>query len=407
MSGKNAVYELVPRNTRPNSVPEIVDALLLQAIKLKASDMHLGLTQIANSQELGYMLRFRVHGKLQVVKTDFIGFNQKEVITRLKVLAGLSTTDIGVTQDGMISLLTPEGPIVLRLNFLPNPEGEEVVGRFQRAAKTPQPEQLGMTREMLQAIQNLARQKSGLLVINGPAGSGKTTTIYSLLNSISSPERKIITAEDPIELRLPYVSHMAIGKQTNFAQLSRAFMRQDADVIFIGEVRDLESAEAAIQLAQTGHLVVTTLHTRDAIGVIPRFEAFGIHPNFIASALIGSLAQRLVAKLCPQCKVETQLDEATAQFCEGILPVFQGAKIYQAGPGCPQCNSGYAGRIPVYELLVVTPKISDMINRKASRAEIQQVAQNNAMLTLSQEALLRMYLGHVDFASIRPYLVAA
>lgn len=407
MAEKSAQYELLARNTRPTNVIEIVDFLLMQAIKSKASDLHLGMTtQQGGTGRLGYMLRFRVHGKLQLVKTDLINANQKEIISRIKVLAGVSTTDNGSPLDGQVQMNTPEGPMVLRLSFIPSPDGEEVVGRFQRAQRTPPIDQLGMTKEMNQSVVGLLQQKSGMIVINGPAGSGKTTTIYSLLNSIASPERKIITAEDPIELRLPFVSHTAIGKQTSFATLSRAFMRQDADVIFIGEVRDLESAETAVQLAQTGHLVLTTLHTRDALGVIPRLEAFGVHPNFIASTLIGSLAQRLVPKLCTQCKVEAVLPEATRNYVNQILPIFQGTKFCKAGPGCPQCVAGYDGRLPIYELLVVTTQIADMINLKSPRNELLEAARAKGMLTLAQEALLRVYMGYVDLDSVRSYFVA-
>jgi len=404
VSAKNNVYDLVPPPGRPTSVQQIVDFIILQAIKSRASDLHLGLSQGPNG--LAYLLRFRVHGKLQVVRTDFIGSNHKEILTRLRVLAGLSTTDQAATQDGQINMNTPEGPLVLRLSFVPNPEGDEVVIRIQRARQIPAPEHLGMTGEMLKHIKALLQQKSGLIAVNGPAGSGKTTTIYSLLAAIASPEKKIITAEDPIELRLPYVSHTSVGKNTSYAQLSKAFMRQDADVIFIGEVRDPESAEAAVQLAQTGHLVFTTLHTRDALGVIPRLEAFGVHPNFIASTLIGSLAQRLVPKLCSKCKVaDDTIDDSTLYFMKSLFPMFQGAKLFKPGPGCTECNVGYHGRLPVYELFTTNPKTSDLVNRKASQKELLDAARESGMLTLAQETLIRVYSGHVDFNAVKGYIL--
>lgn len=405
MNQKNTVYELTPPRARPTSVQEMVDFLILQAIKTRASDVHLGLTNEGTSGALSYMLRFRVHGKLQMVRTDFIGTSHKEVLSRLKVLANLSTTELGTPQDGQIHMNTPEGPLVLRLSFVPNPDGEEVVIRVQRAQRIPPPDQLGMTKDMHQRILGLIQQKSGMIVVNGPAGSGKTTTIYSLLTALASPEKKIITAEDPIELRLQYVSHSAVGKNTSFAQLSRAFMRQDADVIFIGEIRDVESAEAAVQLAQTGHLVLTTIHTRDALGVIPRLEAFGIHPNFIASTLIGSLAQRLVPKLCAQCRVEGAYDEATVNYMKSILAPFPGAKLYKPGPGCTACAGGFSGRLPIYELLSVNPRISDLINRRSSQKELIEAARENGMLSLGQEALIRVYSGHIDYDSVKSYLV--
>ncbi len=405
MSTKNPTYELGVAKARPTSVQEIVDFIITQAIRSKASDLHLGLTTAAPGGPVTYMLRFRVHGKLQMVRTEVLGGSQKEILSRLKVLANLSTTDIGNPQDGQINMNTPEGSLVLRLSFVPTPDGEEVVIRVQRAQKIPALDHLGMTKEMHQAMVSLSQQKSGLIVINGPAGSGKTTTIYSLLTSLACAERKIITAEDPVELRLPFVSHTAVGKNTSFAQLQKAFMRQDADVIFIGEVRDIESAEAAVQLAQTGHLVVTTLHTRDALGVIPRLEAFGIHPNFIASTLVGSLAQRLIPRLCTHCRAEVTYDAATTTYMNSILPMFAGAKLFKPGPGCTNCAAGFMGRIPIYELLAVTPQVSDLINRKASQKELLDVAVENGMLSLGQEALLRVYSGHIDFESVKTYLV--
>ncbi len=405
MSQNKSIYELGAIRARPTTVQEIVDFIIVQAIKSKASDLHLGLTSATPGGPVSYMLRFRVHGKLQMVGAEVLGSSQKEILSRLKVLANLSTTDIGNPQDGQINVSTPEGSLVLRLSFVPTPDGEEVVIRVQRAQKIPPLEQLGMTKEMQASIIKLTQQKSGLIVINGPAGSGKTTTIYSLLTSLACAERKIITAEDPIELRLPFVSHTAVGKNTSFAQLSKAFMRQDADVIFIGEIRDPDSAEAAVQLAQTGHLVLSTIHTRDALGVIPRLEAFGIHPNFIASTLVGSLAQRLIPRLCVKCRVEATYDNPTLFYMKGILPMFEGAKLFKPGPGCEHCAAGFMGRIPIYELLTVTPKVSDLINRKASQKELLDVAIGNGMLTLGQEALLRVYSGHIDFDSVKTYLM--
>lgn len=181
-------------------------------------------------------------------------------------------------------------------------------------------------------------------------------------------------------------------------------MRQDADVIFIGEIRDPDSAEAAVQLAQTGHLVLTTIHTRDALGVVPRLEAFGIHPNFIASTLIGSLAQRLMPRLCPQCRIPAQLDDRAKYLMSVTLPPPPTANFFRAGPGCPACTTGVAGRMAFYELLAVDSQLSDMINRRSSRPELLTVARQKGMFSLAQEALVRVYGGYADFESVRSYL---
>ncbi|HUP56718.1 MAG TPA: ATPase, T2SS/T4P/T4SS family, partial [Bdellovibrionota bacterium] len=404
MSERSTIYELRPNTTRPGTVPEIVDYLLNQAIKMKASDLHLGLAQVQGAG-LGIILRVRVHGKLQLVKSDFLMANYKEIVARLKIMAGINTTEASGPQDGNISLMTPEGLMTLRLNIIPAPEGDEVVGRLQRAQKSPTLAELGMTREMMAKIPQLLQQKSGLIVINGPAGSGKTTTIHACLSALAGPEKKVVTAEDPIELRLPFVSHTAVSAKMSFAALARSFMRQDADVIFIGEIRDADSAEAAIQLAQTGHLVLTTLHTRDAAGVIPRLEAFGIHPAFIAGTLIGSLAQRLVPRICPSCRLPGHVDDQAKKAMMEALPPPPSAQFYKTGPGCASCSGGVAGRMAFYELLAVDSVLSEMINRRASRAELLAAARSRGMFSLVQEALVRVYGGYVDLESVRGYLM--
>jgi type II secretory ATPase GspE/PulE/Tfp pilus assembly ATPase PilB-like protein len=383
----------------------MVDYLLNQMIRLKASDIHIGIAAQPGSNGPGLILRFRVFGKLQVIKSEFLLTHYKEVVARFKVLGGINTTDVSGPQDGQINLNTSEGPMTLRLNIIPTPDGDEIVGRLQRAHRAATLAELGMTREMIAKLGPLLQQKSGLIVINGPAGSGKTTTIHAFLSALASAEKKILTAEDPIEVRLPFVSHTSVTSKSSYASLARAFMRQDADVIFIGEVRDADSAEAAIQLAQTGHLVLTTIHTRDALGVVPRLEAFGIHPNFIASTLVGSLAQRLTQRICPQCRVQAPPDDRTKQMLQTILPPPATASFFRAGSGCPACVGGVAGRMAFYELLTVDPHLSDLINRRATRAELLAAARKNGMFTLAQEALVRVYGGFADLEAVRGYVM--
>lgn len=404
MAERISVYELRPSLARPSAAPEMVDFLLNQAIRCKASDVHLGLAMQPGCTMPTLLLRFRVHGKLQVIKSDFMSTHYKEVVSRFKVLGGINTAEVAGPQDGQINLITSDGPMVLRLNIIPTPDGDEVVGRLQRSQKTTTLSELGMTREMHTGVTQLLQQKSGMIVVNGPAGSGKTTTIQAFLSALAGPERKVVTAEDPIESRLPFVNHTAVTSKTSYASLARAFMRQDADVIFIGEVRDADSAEAAVQLATTGHLVLTTIHTRDALGVIPRLEAFGVSPNFIASTLIGSLAQRLMPRLCTQCRVPSQIDEKTRLLLNQVLPPPANAAFFRAGPGCQNCGAGIAGRLPFYELLSVDSNIADMINRRASRAELLIAAKQKNMFSLGQEALVRVYGGYADVESVRGYL---
>lgn len=403
---KNGPYVVEAPRSRPTSAPEIVDYLILLALKMKASDLHLGVNPKGAANE-PYLLRFRIHGKLQAIKCEFLNNLYKEVIMRFKVLSSINSTDQSTPQDGQATAVTPEGPIVLRVNTIPSGEYEDICIRIQRTEKHLSLEQLSMTREMYSKVTQLIRQKSGLIVINGPAGSGKSSTIYSILSTLASSERKIVTAEDPVESRLPFVSHFQVSQRISFANMSRAFMRQDADVIFIGEIRDPESAEATVQLAQTGHLVVTTLHTRDSIGVISRLEAFGIHANFIASTLIGSLAQRLVPLLCKRCKQEDPAAHEKLAGFHHAPSTAAGTKIYKANPeGCEKCTGGTAGRLPIFELFTPDAEIADLVNRKAPRADIEAAARAKGMKSLAEEALIRVYAGYVGLDSIQNYLTA-
>ena len=391
------------------TVPRMVEYLFDLAIRAGASDIHMGINNVPGDKQR-YLLRLRVAGRLRVVKSQFINSHYDEVIQRVKILAGLNTTNIGLPQDGQIVLERGGGDdVTLRVAIIPNQEAEEVCIRIQRNERFITMDQLLMTEKMFNNVQDLIRRQNGMIILNGPAGSGKTTTILSFLHELAGPEKKIITAEDPIERRLPFVNHVQVTEKAGYAELSRTYMRQDADIIFIGEIRDAESAITSVQLAQTGHLVLTTLHTRDSIGVIARMKAFDIHPNFIADTLIGSLAQRLVLGLCHHCKVEYQPDPRILKNCEKILPPPDGVKFYKEGPGCDKCTEvvngevimkGSSGLVPIFELFVVDSEIQEAINREQTKIEIRELARKRGMTTLAEEALLRVYQGYIDLASV-------
>jgi type II secretory ATPase GspE/PulE/Tfp pilus assembly ATPase PilB-like protein len=396
------VYKLGLISGRPTNAIGIFDYIVATALKLEASDIHISLNQPTESLPEPYLLRYRVFGRLQIIKSSFLTANYKELIARIKVLAEIPSTDIGIPLDGQLTVETEQGPIVLRISTIPCQNTEEIVIRVLRNNnKDLSTENLQMTNQMKARINKIIRQKSGLILLNGPAGSGKTTTIYSILNTIASAEKKIITAEDPVETRIPFVNHTQVTSKTSFASLGRSFMRQDAEVIFIGEIRDEESAHSALQLAQTGHLVLSTLHARDAIGAISRLEALSVHVNNIATTLIGSLSQRLVASLCDSCKEETVYDEATLKNLNAIFPMRPDSKLYKAGPGCDQCLKGYSGRLPIFELFIVDEEIAEAINRRQSKLELLKMARKKGMASLAEEALLRVYAGYTDLDSVQ------
>jgi type IV pilus assembly protein PilB len=401
MNDKSGSYTLAPPRGRPSSASEIVDYIIHSALRFEASDIHLAINY-HNLVPEPYLIRFRINGKLKLVRSDFIGPYYREVVSRIKVLAGMSTTEVFVAQDGQLSLNTQLGQIVLRISTVPTQDADDVCIRIQRSydQKAFTLDRLNMTPHMLDALKRIITQKSGMVILNGPAGSGKTTTIYTMLSTLASPEKKTVTAEDPIEMRLPYVNHTQITPKTDFAALCRAFMRQDADVIFVGEIRDPSSAAAAVQLAQTGHLLVTTLHTRDAIGVISRLEALDVHPNFIATSILASLGQRLVVTVCQTCKQQYKPTDKMLEEMNKIAPIPKNPIFAKPGPGCNSCNAGVAGRTPVFELFVVDSEISELINKGASRLQLLEVAKGKGMRTFAQDALQRVYAGQVDLESI-------
>lgn len=409
-SDSNAsVMKIAQLDQASTTVPRMVEYLFDLAVRAGASDIHMGINNVPGDKQR-YLLRLRIAGRLRVVKSQFMNSHYDEVVQRVKILAGMNTTNIGVPQDGQITLERKGGEdVTLRVAIIPNQGAEEVCIRIQRNERLITMDQLLMTEKMFNNVQDLIRRENGMIILNGPAGSGKTTTILSFLHELAGPDKKILTAEDPIERRLPFVNHVQVTEKAGYAELSRTYMRHDADIIFIGEIRDSESAITAVQLAQTGHLVLTTLHTRDSIGVIARMKAFDIHPNFIADTLVGSLAQRLVLGLCHNCKVEYKPDERIVRNVGKILPPPDGVKFYKEGAGCDQCTQvvngevimkGSSGLVPIFELLIVDAEIQEAINREISRIEIREIARKRGMTTLAEEALLRVYQGYIDVNSV-------
>ncbi|MCB9026270.1 MAG: Flp pilus assembly complex ATPase component TadA [Bdellovibrionaceae bacterium] len=403
-------------NSQSAEAPQIVEQILKLAIQMNASDIHIGKNNSSSTDE-PYLLRFRANGVLQKVDSHFLNSIYREVIARIKVLSKMDITITAIPQDGKFNIQANNENIGFRVNISPGINSiEEVCIRLNRSkGREFQLDDMLMTTNMRAQVDQLIHQKSGMFIMNGPAGQGKTTTIYAILRELAGPQKKIITAEDPVEKEIPFVSHNQISSRVSFADFGRSFMRQDAEVIFIGEIRDEDSALSAQQLAQTGHLVLSTIHTRDSIGVVSRLLALGVDANAIATTLIGSLAQRLAPALCQHCKIPIELDKHLHTKLNSILPIQEGVQFCKKGPGCESCNkyinnnlisSGYEGSIPVFELFVIDDEISEMINQQKTHAEILAKAQSKGMLTLSQEALLRVYQGFIDFESVRGLVLA-
>lgn len=363
-----------------------VNQILYTAAEAGASDIHI------NPDEKNLHLRYRVDGVLQTQQGPSISVHEG-LVQRLKVMAQLDVTQTRRPQDGKFRFRFKGSQIDVRLSLVPTVHGENAVLRLLRpAAAIGSVEELGMPPDIARDFEEIIGKPHGMILVTGPTGSGKTTTLYTALSRINSPERNIMTIEDPVEIRMPLVRQIqanpAIGM--TFASALRSLLRQDPDVMLIGEIRDEETAKIAAQAALTGHLVFSTLHTNDAVGAVARLREFGV-PNFaINNALLGVIAQRLVRKVCEHCRREDTPDHAELRSL-GIGPNETG---FVRGAGCPNCmNTGYKGRVGVYEMLRATDDIRDLIERDRPTSEIAAAARARGMRSMLEDGIGKARLG--------------
>ncbi len=383
---------------RDGEVPDLLDEILGQAVSLKASDVHI------ESYENDVDVRFRVDGVLRQVATPLARDNVQAAVSRLKVLSGLDVAERRKSQDGRIQATFQSGGeqrnVDFRLSVVPGPFGEDAVLRILDSAAPLPLEQLGLGDEELSTFERLINNPEGLILVTGPTGSGKTTSLYAALHRINTPENKILTVEDPIEYNFEKTNQKQVSSNMGFADYARAFMRQNPDIILIGEIRDEDTAAAAIRAAQTGHLVFSTLHTTDAVRTISRLLTLGIDPGLIAGCLLGAMSQRLVRKLCPECRVEAEPGSREARRLDlgpDDGPFFQA----RPKPGCPTCGGrGYKGRVGVYELFVLDPELADRIADRAPIHQIRSTAIGKGMKTLVDDALRKARTGVTSLEEI-------
>jgi general secretion pathway protein E len=346
-------------------VIRLLNALLAQAIKDDASDIHIE----AFDQQL--IVRFRIDGVLQEV-TKLPSALASLLVSRVKVIAKLDIAEKRLPQDGRITIRLGGRAIDIRVSILPSSHGERVVLRIldQQASRLNLAD-LGMPEAVHKSVDHIVHQPHGIFLVTGPTGSGKTTTLYAALSLLNKTERNILTIEDPVEYDLPGVGQTQVNTKVgmSFARGLRAILRQDPDVVMVGEIRDEETANIAVQASLTGHLVLSTLHTNTAVGALTRLSDMNVQPFLLASSLLGVLAQRLIRTLCSDCK---QAAEASAKECE-FLGV-ETATIYQP-KGCEQCrHTGYVGRTGIYELIVVDEILRNMIHDNAGEQTIKAYA---------------------------------
>ncbi|NWL19561.1 type II secretion system ATPase GspE [Pseudomonas umsongensis] len=344
----------------------LINALLSEAMREHASDVHL------ETFEQYLSVRMRVDGQLREMLRP-----RRELATllvsRIKVMARLDIAEKRVPQDGRMALRLAGHEVDVRVSTLPSAHGERVVLRLlDKQAGRLELSRLGMPEDILRDLRHLLGKPHGILLVTGPTGSGKTTSLYAALNSLNDQTRNILTVEDPIEYHLPGVGQMPVNPKVDmtFARGLRAILRQDPDVVMVGEIRDRETAEIAVQASLTGHLVLSTLHTNSAVGAVTRLADMGVDAYLLASSLVGVLAQRLLRTLCPHCKVPYSAD-ATA--CQRLGLGTASLQLFRA-VGCEQCQHGYRGRVGIYELICVTPSLASLIHQGASEQALANEA---------------------------------
>ena len=384
-----------------NATPIIryVDLVIYQAIQDRASDIHF------EPFETEFKIRYRVDGALYEMSPPPRHLAMP-VISRVKVMASLNIAERRLPQDGRIQMSIGGRQVDLRVSTLPTQFGESVVLRvLDRSAVSLDLETLGMPKRIFDYICHTIEKPNGIFIVTGPTGSGKTTTLYAALNRINTVDTKVLTAEDPVEYDIEGIIQVPVNDNIGltFGRVLRAFLRQDPDRIMVGETRDLETAQIAIQASLTGHLVLSTLHTNDAPGAVTRLVDMGVEPFLISASLEGVLGQRLIRKICLNCKTPYEPSEAAlAQL--GLSPHEIGDKNFYYGKGCETCNqTGYKGRKGIYELLNMSDPLREMINQRAPSVVMKQKAIELGMTTLREDGMRCIYDGESTIEEVLKY----
>lgn len=380
----------------PDQAPIIrfVNSVLTGAIKERASDIHI------EPFEKDLSVRFRIDGVL------FERFSpprryQASIVSRIKIMAGLNIAEKRIPQDGRIRTRMAGRDIDIRVSTLPVRHGERVVMRILERGSVFNLDSVGMAQKTLSDFRKLIRLPHGIILVSGPTGSGKTTTLYSALSEINSPDKNILTIEDPVEYELRGIGQTQVNKKIDltFARVIRAHLRQDPDIILVGETRDKETADNAIQASLTGHLVFSTIHTNDAATAFTRLVDMGIEPFLVASSLIAIVAQRLVRRLCPHCK-EVYVPTSQELKDVGLDPLNFRGQLWRA-VGCEECNNkGYSGRTGIYELLVVDDEIRHAVTSGGDAGQVKKIAVAKGLLTLRDDGLRKAMAGETSLDEI-------
>ncbi|OGE80049.1 MAG: hypothetical protein A2826_01015 [Candidatus Doudnabacteria bacterium RIFCSPHIGHO2_01_FULL_43_23] len=375
------------------SIVNLIDHLVEEAFEKRASDIHL------DPREKDVRVRFRVDG----VMVDFHEFPQtirNEVITRIKILAGLRTDEHQTAQDGRFRIKLEKGVMVdVRVSIVPTYYGENAMLRLlSDGAQNFTLDSLGFSEPDQKKILKAIHHPYGMVLSTGPTGSGKTTTLYTLLKILNTSEVAIVTIEDPIEYAISGIQQLQVNPRTGltFSDGLRSILRQDPNVIMVGEIRDKDTAGIATNTALTGHLLLSTLHTNDSATTLPRLIDMGIEAYLIASTVNIAIGQRLVRKICDHCKVEKRMNLAARKSLQNVIPprLYASSEIFYEGKGCDKClNTGYKGRIGIYEVMEVTNVIRDAILRRATAVELRKLATERGMTTMVEDGFMKAQRG--------------
>ncbi|MDD2478650.1 MAG: ATPase, T2SS/T4P/T4SS family [Victivallaceae bacterium] len=374
---------------------KLVSLVIMEAFKLRASDIHW------EPLENRYRIRCRVDGVLQEMDSP-PKYIQSNLTSRIKIMSRMNIAEKRIPQDGRIQIRVMDKDVDLRVSSIPTTNGESIVMRIlDKSSIQLEISQLGFYPDDTKIIERILGLPDGIFLVTGPTGSGKTTSLYAFLNTINTPQRKIITAEDPIEYQLSGINQVQVDRHVNltFAAALRSMLRQAPNIIMVGEIRDLETAEISINAALTGHLVFSTLHTNDAPGAVSRMVDMGVKCFMIASSLRAVMAQRLVRRLCKFCKEDYTLNERELRLL-GLTAEYAETRTYYKGTGCPACTRGYKGRMGVYEILNINAEITEMIFQNQPSSVLREAGRRNGMHGLREDALRKAEDGSTSIEEV-------
>ncbi len=387
--GKRKEEESVDTSLDDNAVVKLVNSIIREAFLQEASDIHI------EPRQQDILVRIRVDGNLREYMRLPKGAGPA-IASRIKIMANLDIAERRLPQDGRVRYRDRSIDLDLRLSTLPTVYGEKIVMRLLRkATDIPEIEQLGFAQDIFQRFEDVISKPYGIFLITGPTGSGKSFTTFSILKRIATPDKNTTTIEDPVEYEIPGINQTQVNPVAGltFAKALRSFLRQDPDIIMVGEIRDSETAKIATEAALTGHLVIATLHTNDAAGAVTRLDEMGVELFNISAALVGVLAQRLVRKICENCKIQVEPDPLVLRRLELSKEDVRGKSLYK-GTGCDKCNgSGYKGRAAIHELMVLDDEIRRAIVEGQSATQIKEIARKGGMKTLREDGIQKAFMG--------------